>query len=576
MTDLRCTRRHLIRTAAGVAGAAAVEAALPPHARWLSRALAASGPPIRKPDSLPDPSRPAGEPTAALPFDHIVMVMQENHSFDNYFGMLPRRGQPLADGFTFDAHGTPINSNPYKGGIARVLHAPSECQPYNVNQSWNYTHEEIDHGRMDGFAQTVPGQMYYYDQADIPFYYSLANTFTLANRWFCSAPCQTFPNRRFYLCGTAFGLISTDLSSVFESPPNGTIVDRLNRYGISWADYFVDVPATGTIAEIPERNPQNMLPIARFFADCAAGTLPQVAWVSSEIGVLNDLGSDLANAIPIGNGVGNYTAAQDQDEENPADIQQGESFVESVAKAVIRSPAWPRTLFIWLYDEHGGYYDHVPPPAAIPPDDIKPKLGAHDFPGGYDIYGPRVPAVVASPYSRPHGVSDTVCDHTSVLATIEAKWNLPACTYRDANANTVASFLDTSKPALLEPPALASSGDLTEGERHCDTSDPTLQVLPTPHGRIRLKWLGRSRPLQGLVVELSLASGSLSDVRLELRRGRRVLAEAIVGHLGTQRKRAVLHELHHHRGHLVPSGRYTLVLVAQGKTLLRRSVRVPR
>ena len=568
------TRRRVLRTAAGAAGVA-LGASAAPYEPWLARAAALG---IRKPDSLPDPSRPAGSATAALPFDHIVMVMQENHSFDNYFGMLPRRGQPLADGFTFDTAGVPINSNPYKGGIARVLRAPSECQPTDVNQSWNFTHREVDHGRMDGFADTIPGQMYYYDQADIPFYYSFANAFTVANRWFCSAPCQTFPNRRFYLCGTAFGLVSTDINSVTNSPPNGTIVDRLNQYGITWADYFVDVPATATIFEIPEKNPQHMKPIAQFFADCATGNLPQVTWVSSEIGVLNDVGSDLANDIPIGNGVSNYSAAQDQDEENPADIQQGESFVQTVAEAVLASPAWPRTLLVWLYDEHGGYYDHVPPPAAIAPDSIPPDLGPKDVRGGYDIYGPRVPAVVASPYSKPHGVSNTVCDHTSLLATIEAKWNLPACTYRDANANTVADFLDLgSKPALLHPPALASAGDLTEGERNCQTSDPKLAVLPAPHGRVRLTWHGRSRRLQGLVVTLGLASGELTDVTLELRRGRAVIAEAVIGRLGTTTTRAVLHELNHRRGHLVPSGHYTLVVLdGLGDTLLRRAVRVPR
>jgi phospholipase C len=570
------TRRRLLRTAVGATGAAA----LAPYSPWLARAAPArgglfAGKPIRKPDSLPDPARPAGEPTPSLPFDHIVLVMQENHSFDNYFGMLPRRGQPLADGFTFDRSGTPTNSNPLGGGIVRVQRAPTLCQPYDVTQAWTPTHKEIDGGRMDGFARVVEGQMYYYDRADIPFYYSLANTFCLANRWFCSAPCQTFPNRRFYLCGTAFGLISTDLSSVTQSPPNGTIVDRLNRYGITWADYFVDVPATGTIFEIPEKNPLNCKPIAEFFTDCAAGTLPAVSWVSSEIGLLNNVGSTLAGKVPIGNGVSNYVAAQDQDEENPADIQLGESFVQSVVDAVLRSPAWSRTLLVWLYDEHGGYYDHVPPPAAIAPDSIKPKLGPHDIPGGYDIYGPRVPAVVASPYAKPHGVSNVICDHTSVLATIEAKWNLPACTYRDANANTVASFLQPT-PALLEPPPLASAGDVSQGETRCDTTDPKLKVRPAPHGRVRLRWLGRNRRLQGLVAELSVASGSVRDVVVELRRGRAVVARSVIDSLGTRTRRAVLHELHHRRGHLVPDGRYTLLVLAGGRTLLRRSVRVPR
>jgi phospholipase C len=134
----------------------------------------------------------------------------------------------------------------------------------------------------------------------------------------------------------------------------------------------------------------------------------------------------------------------------------GEAWAHQVLEAVLRSPAWPRTLLIYTYDEHGGYYDHVPPPAAIPPDQIAPELQPGDPPGAYDLYGPRVPAVVVSPYSKPHGVTDVLHDHTSVLATIEAKWNLPALTNRDANAATVMDFLDLSNAALLNPPSLVA------------------------------------------------------------------------------------------------------------------------
>jgi phospholipase C len=132
----------------------------------------------------------------------------------------------------------------------------------------------------------------------------------------------------------------------------------------------------------------------------------------------------------------------------------GENWAYSAVEAVLHSPAWPRTLLVYLYDEHGGYYDHVSPPAAIAPDSIPPQLAPGDVPGGYDAYGPRVPAVVVSPYSRPNATTNVVHGHTSVLATIEAKWNLPALSYRDANAAAVLDFLDTSAAALLEPPAI--------------------------------------------------------------------------------------------------------------------------
>jgi len=97
----------------------------------------------------------------------------------------------------------------------------------------------------------------------------------------------------------------------------------------------------------------------------------------------------------------------------------GESWAHQILQAVLSSPAWSRTLLIYTYDEHGGYYDHVPPPAAIAPDSIPPDLSPGDAPGGYNLYGPRVPGIVASP-SKPNGVTNVLHDHTSVLATIEA------------------------------------------------------------------------------------------------------------------------------------------------------------
>ena len=472
------TRRTALRAGAG----AAVGTLLP----WdslsggLDTVLAAAAP-IRKPNSLPDPSRPAGEPTAALPFDHLIVVMMENHSFDNYLGMLPRRGQRKADGFRFDRHGRPSNRQPLRGGYVVPLHATSNCQPVDVSQAWNATHIQIDHGRMDGFARTDEGAMLYWDEKDIPFYYSLARTFTLGNRWFCSAPCQTFPNRRFLLAATAYGLISTDFNSVNDPPPaNGTIFDRLAAHGIVWKNYFTDLPGTGVIAAIPKKYPQSLAPISQFYSDCAAGTLPPVSFVDPEFGAASDVGGPIAGAhIPGVSSGANMGSTQGGDEENPQDITLGEDFVSRVATAVLGSPAWMRTLLVWTYDEHGGYFDHVPPPRAIPPDNIKPKLGPHDIKGRYDIYGPRVPAVVVSPYSKPHATTNVRHDHTSILATIEAKWNLPACTYRDANATTLMDFLNPKKAAFAEPPKLAAPHDIGSSEQNCSDADPKLRVHHT-------------------------------------------------------------------------------------------------
>jgi phospholipase C len=197
----------------------------------------------------------------------------------------------------------------------------------------------------------------------------------------------------------------------------------------------------------------NIRPLEAFVLDCKTGNLPSVSFVDPGMGVTTDIGKYLVQHAYLEQ-LGDVLEPISGSEEAPQDIAYGERWAYDVVRHLIRSPAWPRTLVIYTYDEHGGYYDHVAPPEAIPPDAIKPNLAPGDVPGGYDTYGPRVPAIIVSPYARPHSVSDTIYDHTSVLATIEAKWNLPPLTDRDANANPVWDLLDFSTPALLKPPKL--------------------------------------------------------------------------------------------------------------------------
>jgi phospholipase C len=119
-------------------------------------------------------------------------------------------------------------------------------------------------------------------------------------------------------------------------------------------------------------------------------------------------------------------------------------------------PGWPHTLLIWTYDEHGGYYDHVPPPAALAPDAIGPVLQDGQQPyNGFAQYGFRVPFAIVSPYARPAYVSHQVMDHTSICALVQAKWNLPAMTARDANAVPPLDMLDFDRVAFATPPVLA-------------------------------------------------------------------------------------------------------------------------
>ena len=425
-------------------------------------------PPARQPGSLPFPGERPGTVNQAMPFDHIVVIMMENHSFDNLLGGLSKTRSDVK-GLTFDPNtGEATNSVP--GAVhtpARVTSFPltNTAQGKDVSQNWKETHLQINGGAMDGFVRAAGGlqPMGYYTRAVLPFAYSLASTFTLANHWHCSMPGPTYPNRRFLLAGTAFGGTTTTPETLLDSPPpHGTIFDRLSDNNINWCNYFTDVPLTAVIPSIAVQHTRHLAQLDKFFHDCQAGSLPAVSFVDPPIGIASEVAAAMASLpgpakdllkIIGADFSGTIPAAT---EEDPQDLYYGESWAHKAVEAVLQSPKWNRTLLIYTYDEHGGYYDHIPPPRAIPPDNIPPSLQPGDPPGGYDLYGPRVPAIVVSPYSKPGGVSNKLYDHTSVLATIEAKWNLPALTLRDANANHVMDFLDTSTPALLSPPAIAA------------------------------------------------------------------------------------------------------------------------
>src|SRR4051794_17141003 len=207
------TRRDLLKAAAAGAGLVAARSVLG------SAALAAGGP--LPPGTRPFPNLPEGVDT--LPqIEHIVVVMMENHSFDNYFGMLGR-----GDGFTLDAAGKPTAANP--DGHGNLVHAfpmPTPCQvDGQPSQSWNASHIQYHGGANDGFviSDSGPVAMGYWTGDPLPFYYGLARSFPLADRYFCSTLCQPYPNRRFLMAAPAFGLISTTYPSPNDPvPPTGT------------------------------------------------------------------------------------------------------------------------------------------------------------------------------------------------------------------------------------------------------------------------------------------------------------------------------------------------------------------
>ena len=162
-------------------------------------------PGLRKPGSLPYPNLPMGTDTIPQ-IEHIVVAMMENHSYDNRLGMLHRHD---ADGFQLGRDGLPIATNPYPNGdLQHAFHMPTTCQISGwPSQEWEASHIQFAHGRNDGFVKSPSGpvSMGYWDRGDQPFYYSVAEVFPIADRYFCSVLGQTYPNRRYLMAATSHG-----------------------------------------------------------------------------------------------------------------------------------------------------------------------------------------------------------------------------------------------------------------------------------------------------------------------------------------------------------------------------------
>jgi phospholipase C len=438
MPDL--SRRSLLGSAAVGAGALAY-GSLPAWARTFAASTQ-----LRQPNSLPFPRLPAG--TESMPkIKHVVVLMMENHTFDNILGLVgyeqrSRRG--AVDGLTLGKHGKPTNFNRDSDGRKVFAdYANSPCQRSGVpTQSWNASHQAYADGANSGFVKASgPVAMRFFDQQRMPFSSSLAAHFPIGQRYFSSVLAQTYPNRRFLFTGTASGTTATSAATFSIPAANGTIFDRLNTYGINWANYFQNVPSALIVPGYGTAATGKLLPMSQFYEDAAGGKLPQYTFLDPQ-----------------------YTTTS---EENPQDIQVGERFVASIVRALMKAPTWSSTALFINYDEGGGYYDHVPPPKAVKPDDVAPIPVAGNVPGQYDRYGFRVPLFVVSPYARANYVSNIVQDHTSVLAFTERKWNLPAMTFRDANAHPMTDYFDFSKPTFATPPPLAKAPGLGPGLQAC-------------------------------------------------------------------------------------------------------------
>jgi phospholipase C len=350
--------------------------------------------------------------------EHVVVLMLENRSFDHMLGYLSLEGgRGDVDGLGAEL------VNRHEGRAYRVHHLGSTAIADDPEHSSDAVGLQLGGGKMDGFvasfARTLehlgvpdadPGRvMGYYNAVDVPVYDHLAREFAICDRWFSSVPGATWPNRLYAISGRAAGSrddLPPHVPPIYRQP---SFVRHLDAHGLSWRWYCFE---TGTLRladahyrlghhdrfaffshtslNWKERLERSIdLEAPSFIEDAAHGTLPSVAWIDP----------NFSNFNPIG--------FQPNDDHAPADIKDGQELVLAIYHALATGPHWEKTLLIIFYDEHGGFFDHVPPPEA--PD---------DNPGTFGCYGVRVPALIVSPWVEPGSVSHTVFDHTTIIKTI--------------------------------------------------------------------------------------------------------------------------------------------------------------
>ena len=355
---------------------------------------------------------------------HIVVLMMENRSFDHFLGWLPN-----ANGKQAGLQYVDVN------GVSHATHdlAPDwvGCTYNDPDHSYDGGRIEVDNGLMDGFMKTSTADVYaigYYDEADNHFLPRFARNFTTCDMYFPSLLGPTFPNRIFQLCGQTDRL--DDSISLCSYP---TIFDHCTSAGVSSKYYYGNVPFL-TLFPIDAILYANSF--SDFLSDCANGTLPSVSFVDPSFTLVLNTAND------------NHPHS---------DIRNGDALMAQVYNAVVTSPAWENTVLVLNHDEWGGFFDHVPPPRALAPNDTDT-----DLVDGKALLGCRAPCIVASPWtvgtpSNPT-VNHTVYDHTSVLKMIESVFNVQPLAARETSSD-VGNLLSTidfhrqpkSAPALPMP-----------------------------------------------------------------------------------------------------------------------------
>jgi phospholipase C len=365
------------------------------------------------------------------PIKHLVFVMQENHTFDNYFGTYPG-----ADGIP-EGTKMPVDPSNPQAGYVEPWHIGTSTIT-DLSHNGNTFKEQFNNGQMNGFVSALNQRrengkfsMGYYDDRDIPYYWNLADHYVLFDRFFSSSPTGSFVNHMYSVAAVPPGSENPlDVAAQLRNVP--TIFDKLQAAGVSWKFYvqnydpsinYRHVLGVGArdsqVIWVPLLNMDRFLDdpelsghivdLKEYYADLQQGTLPAVAYI-----------------VPSG-----------KSEHPPQYPGSGQSFIKGLLQELMRSGAWNSSAFIMAYDDWGGWYDHVPPPQV-------------DANG----YGLRVAALMVSPYARQAYIDHTMYDFTSILKFIENNWGVAPLATRDAAANDITpsfDFTQAPRPAQYLP-----------------------------------------------------------------------------------------------------------------------------
>lgn len=370
---------------------------------------------------------------ATDPIKHIVVLMLENRSFDHLLGSM-KSWLPEVDGIDPAAPGVNRDKDgrSYKQEPRALFTMSADPKHEFINVQNQLEGPPPNGGFVKEFLRAYPGEvtgaqqvMDYFDRSNatknrLPALHTLAEQFLICDRWFSSVPGPTWPNRFFVHSGTSKGWV--DMPHWFKHwhlYDQTTVYDRLNERGVPWAIYRGDFPQSLLLVhQLQRRNLFRYRRMKCFFTDVNdEASFPAYCFIEPS-----------------------YFGADQNDQHPPSNVLAGDKLIAAVYNALRGNEAlWQSTLFVVLYDEHGGLYDHVDPrppntPAATPPD------GAHGDSFTFDRYGVRVPAMLISPYVPP-GVSHTLFDHTSLLRYMQEKWALGPLGDRTAAANSLAPLI---------------------------------------------------------------------------------------------------------------------------------------